>query len=209
MLESTKPILNTREMRLLETQSSICLRTRVSSSSKRPVLLMWRTRFEALLVVVEPALRCLSIPWKRSVSWSGRGRRIRRSNQKYKTARSNGFCFPTGMITGWEPCSSTIAKFRLASASHDSTASIKLNTATTTRTSWPLLIFCRLPQENIIHISCSFNLIAPITSIPFNPTLKAEVFATIWTLWFLHSSTTFIHNQFWTNPIRAIGSTPL
>lgn len=83
--------------------------------------------------------------------------------------------FPTGMITGWESCSSTIAKFRLASASHDSTASIKLNTATTTRTSWPLLIFCRLPQENIIHISCSFNLIAPITSIPFNPTLKAEV----------------------------------
>lgn len=93
---------------------------------------MRRTRFESLLVVVEPALRCLSIPWKRLVSWSGRGRRIRRSNQKYKTARSNGFCFPTGMITGWESCSTMIAKFRLASASHDSTASIKLNTATTT-----------------------------------------------------------------------------
>lgn len=58
-------------------------------------------------------------------------------------------------------------------------------------------------------ISCSFNLITPITSMPFNPTLKAEVFATIWTLWFLRSSTTFIHNQFWTNPIRARGSTPL
>lgn len=152
MLESTKPILNTREMRLFE-NSIVYLFTSEG-------FVQWQeassphegTRFESLLVVVEPALRCLSIPWKRLVSWSGRGRRIRRSNQKYKSAPSNGFCFPTGMITGGESCSTMIAKFCPASASHDSTASIKLNTATTRRTRWPLLIFCKLPKENIIHL---------------------------------------------------------